>query len=292
MIGLLNLLKPVGLTSRDVVNRVQRLVRPDKAGHAGTLDPLASGVLVVCVGKATRLISYVQDRPKKYRGTFEFGKTSDTDDAEGEIVETGRLREISRAEFENVLPKFVGRISQRPPRYSAVHVEGRRAYDLARQGKEFEIAPREVQIDSLDIVEWDFPRATLDIVCGSGTYIRSLGRDLGETLGCGAYMTDLIRTAVGEFQVADALPLDDLSKDLILDNLIPAGEAVRHLPSAVCEELDKPGILDGKKFVPKSMGDTHETPLVAVYDDSGSLVCLAEPDENGKLKPRQVFLER
>ncbi|HUG18538.1 MAG TPA: tRNA pseudouridine(55) synthase TruB [Planctomycetaceae bacterium] len=292
MIGLLNLLKPVGLTSRDVVNRVQRLVRPDKAGHAGTLDPLASGVLVVCVGKATRLISYVQDRPKNYRGTFEFGKTSDTDDAEGEIVATGLLREISSAEFERVLPKFVGRISQLPPRYSAVHVEGRRAYDLARQGKEFEIAPREVQIDSLDIVEWNFPRVTLDIVCGSGTYIRSLGRDLGETLGCGAYMTDLIRTAVGEFELADALPLDDLSKDLILDNLIPAGEAVRHLPSALCEELDKPGILNGKRFVPKSIRVTDDKSLVAVYDDSDELVCLAEPGASGQLQPRQVFLSR
>jgi tRNA pseudouridine55 synthase len=292
MIGLLNLHKPVGLTSRDVVNRIGRLIRPHKAGHAGTLDPLASGVLLVCVGKATRLIPYVQDRSKTYRAAFELGKTSDTDDAEGTITETGCLRALTREEVEHVLPRFVGRISQLPPRYSAVHVEGRRAYDLARQGKEFEIAPREVEIHSLNLVDWSFPHVTLDVVCGSGTYIRALGRDLGETLGCGAYMTALVRTAVGEFSIADALELDALAESDLSDHLIPAGRAVRHLPSALCDPRDHRDILNGKPFLPLEQEPLGAEPLVAVYGPPDELVCLAEPLATGRLWPRQVFLSR
>ncbi|MCH5377165.1 MAG: tRNA pseudouridine(55) synthase TruB, partial [Planctomycetes bacterium] len=278
---MLNLHKPVCITSRDAVNRVQRIIRSVKVGHAGTLDPAASGVLVLCLGKATRLISYVQDRPKRYVGTFELGKVSTTDDREGEITETGQLSNISREDLEHILPQFVGDIEQVPPVFSAVHVKGKRAYELARKGTEVELEPRTVHIETLEITDWSFPRFSLAIECGSGTYIRSLGRDIGQTLGCGAYMTDLIRTAVGEFTLENALDLDDLSRELIEKNLIPAGEAVRHLPRATCHDSQQTNILNGKQFEPISANDSvsgaEDKSLVAVYDEVDDLVCLAEP---------------
>lgn len=297
MLGLLNLHKPIGMTSRDAVNRVQRIIRPAKVGHAGTLDPLAEGVLVVCLGKATRLISYVQDRPKRYLGSFELGKTSTTDDREGEITETGKLSKFSREELEKILPQFVGEIEQVPPLYSAVHVNGKRAYELARKGADVELEARTVHIERLDITDWSFPRFSLAIECGSGTYIRSLGRDLGETLGCGAYMTELVRTAIGEFILEKALNLEDLSLESIAENLIPPGEAVRHLPRGTCDDSEKANILNGKKF--ESLTEiatdslTQDNRVVAVYDEGDTLVCLAEWDaESNRLQPRQVFLER
>jgi len=297
MFGLLNLHKPIGMTSRDAVNRVQRIIRPVKVGHAGTLDPAAAGVLVLCLGKATRLISYVQDRSKRYLGSFELGKTSTTDDRDGEITETGQLTEFSREDLESILPQFVGDIEQVPPAYSAVHVKGRRAYELARRGADVELEPRAVLIEKLDITDWEFPRFSLEITCGSGTYIRSLGRDLGAALGCGAYMTGLVRTAVGEFTLEKALDLDDLSLEVIERNLIPAGEAVRHLPRATCHDSEKTNILHGKQFAPISASDSvsgaEDNNLVAVYDEADNLVCLAEPVSGSHLlQPRQVFLEQ
>jgi len=297
MLGLLNLDKPQGMTSRDVVNRVQRLIRPIKVGHAGTLDPLATGVLVLCLGKATRLIQYIQDRPKTYRGTFELGTVSTTCDREGELTKTGKLQSLSVDDLKAILPDYLGQIAQVPPKFSAVHVNGKRAYQLAREEKEFELEPRTVHIESLEITDWSFPQFSLNIVCGSGTYIRSLGRDLGESLGCGAYMTDLERTAIGEFQVERALSLDDLSLETIEQHLIPAGEAVIHLPRATCHSSQHADILNGKQFVPQQVPESRslqeDSRLIAVYDETEQLVCLAEPvAESECFKPRQVFLVR
>ncbi|MBD3672668.1 MAG: tRNA pseudouridine(55) synthase TruB [Planctomycetaceae bacterium] len=297
MNGLLILDKPAGMTSRDAVNRVQRLIRPCKVGHAGTLDPLATGVLVLCLGKATRLIRFVQDRPKSYLGTFELGVTSTTDDREGELTATDNLKPLEVDELQAVLPRFQGEIQQVPPRFSAVHVNGQRAYKLARQEADFELEPRSVRIDSIELTAWSFPRFSLQIVCGSGTYIRSLGRDIGAQLGCGAYMTDLIRTSIGDFPLERALSLDELSLETIEQHLIPPGEAVRHLPKAIVHSSQHQMILDGKQFEPElpevSSGDVADSRPFAVYDESDQLVCLAEavPDST-RLQPRQVYLER
>ena len=290
MIGLLNIAKPVGVTSRDVVNQIQPLVRPAKIGHAGTLDPLASGVLVLCVGRATRLISFVQDRLKTYRGTFELGKVSDTDDLEGNVVETGNLREVSHSELEAALAEFVGVIEQVPPAYSAVQIAGRRAYELARKGKPVELPPREVFIASAEIVDWDFPQFSLEIVCGSGTYIRSLGRDLGERLGCGAVMTGLVRTAIGEFRIDDAVAPEELTGDNVASQLIPAAKAVAHLPAVTCTVKQKGLLANGRgiRLRPES-GDA----TVAVFDGAGELVSLAEWDSDSELlMPKLVFVDR
>ena len=178
--GILNINKPSGITSRDAVNQIVRLVgKKIKVGHAGTLDPLASGVLVVCLGPATRLIDKVQAMPKRYRGAFLLGRTSDTEDIEGIVTELADAPAPARAAIEQAAAQMVGVIQQRPPAYSAVKIAGRREYKRARRGEQPEMAPRPITIHALEVVEYDYPRLVLDIRCGSGTYVRSLGRDLG-----------------------------------------------------------------------------------------------------------------
>lgn len=216
--GFLNLDKPAGLTSRDVVNRVQRLVRPIKVGHCGTLDPLATGVLVVCLGPATRLTRFVQDQPKTYIGKFRLGVTSATDDLEGALTEVPGPA-VDASQLEAQLPRFTGNIQQVPPEYSAVKVRGKRAYELARRGAEVRLQPRSVTIWQLELVAFQYPEFELKMQCSSGTYVRSLGRDLGRAVGSAAVMTGLRRTAIGNFQVDNSLPVDALSPASIAAHL-------------------------------------------------------------------------
>lgn len=212
MFGVLNIYKPPGPTSRDVVNRVERLVRPQKAGHAGTLDPIASGVLLVCVGQATRLIEYAQALAKSYRGTFLLGRRSDSDDVEGAVEVVADAIVPTRAEVDAALAPFRGEVMQRPPRHSAVKIAGQRAYALARRGVDFEPEAKAVVIHRLEVARYDYPELVLDVECGSGTYIRSLGRDLAEALGTSAVMAALERVAVGPFTAEDALPFDHVAE--------------------------------------------------------------------------------
>lgn len=286
MIGLLNLHKPAGPTSRDVVNRVQRLVYPAKAGHAGTLDPLASGVLVVGVGPATRLIQYVQQMPKRYRGTFLLGRTSPSDDIEIEPTLLDHPPEPSREAIAAALPRFLGTISQRPPRYSAVKVAGQKAYAKARRGEEVELAPRPVTIHSLEVVEYDYPRLVLDIECGSGTYIRSLGRDLAEELGTAAVMSELVRTAIGHFSLADALPLDDVTPERMTERLHPPGAAVHHLPRVTLDDAQQVEIVHGRTIACDAPPGADE---VAAFDPRGNLVALLGPRGTGNWGPKLVL---
>ena len=197
--GLLNLSKPAEMSSRQAVNLVERLTRPVRAGHAGTLDPLATGVLVVCVGAATRLIGYVQRMPKRYQGTFLLGRQSPTEDIEGDVIELADAPIPTREQVVAVAARFIGRIDQRPPAFSAVKVAGRRAYELARQGRQPEWLPRPVVIHSIEVAAYQYPELILDVACGGGTYIRSLGRDLAESLGTAAVMSALVRTLDRQF---------------------------------------------------------------------------------------------
>lgn len=219
MFGFLNIDKPQWVTSRDAVDRVKWAVPPHKVGHAGTLDPLATGVLIICVGQATRLAEHVQRHPKAYDATFLLGRASDTEDIEGEVRELPDAPRVERRQFEEILPRFVGRIGQVPPAYSAVKVDGRRAYKLARQGHTVQLTARPVDIHHLEIVEFEYPRVRLRVVCGSGTYIRSLGRDLARAVGTEAVMTALRREWIGPFRVEDALPLDAVQRDSLAAHL-------------------------------------------------------------------------
>lgn len=228
--GLLNLNKPTGVSSRAVVNQVQRLVRPAKVGHAGTLDPLATGVLVTCVGAATRLTDYLHRMPKRYRATFQLGFESDSEDIETDLRALSDARRPTRFEIEAVLPEFLGAIHQVPPRFSAIKVQGKRAYRLARRGDEVELAPRVIQIHRLEVASYDYPDLVLDIDCGTGTYVRSLGRDLAVRLGTGAVMSALTRLAIGPFRVEEALDPDQLAPETIGAALYPLTAAVPMLP--------------------------------------------------------------
>jgi len=195
--------KPKGITSFDVIRRLRNKLGIKKMGHAGTLDPLATGLLIIAIGSATKEISKYMNLPKEYEVLVEFGKTSTTYDADGEITQC-ILNDVGRGEFEKVLEGFIGEIMQTPPIFSAKKIKGVRAYDLARQGKEVKLEPRKVQIDKIEILEWSWPFVRLRVNCGKGTYIRSLAHDIGEKLGCGGYVKELRRTAIGEFKVENA----------------------------------------------------------------------------------------
>lgn len=211
MHGFLNIDKPTGMTSHDVVARVRRLAGQKRVGHAGTLDPAATGVLVLALGAATRLIEYVQDETLKgYRALVRLGQTTTTDDAEGQPLESRPLPPLDTAALEATLVPFVGTIQQVPPMYSALHHQGQRLYDLARAGITLDLPARTVTITRLDLVSWQPPDLTLDVLCGKGTYIRSLARDLGATLGCGGHLAALRRTRVGTFTIENTRALDGL----------------------------------------------------------------------------------
>lgn len=282
--GFLNIHKPSGITSRKVVDEVLRLLRLGgvrsrdlpKVGHAGTLDPLACGVLVVCIGAATRLIDVLHSLPKKYLATFLLGRRSDTEDIEGQVVEVAvdQAQKLSRLQIEAVLPEFRGGIEQVPPAFSAVRVEGKRAYELARRGRPIALQAKPVEIYHLEVVRFEPPELQLDIECSSGTYIRALGRDLGERLGCGAVMSALVRTQVASFKVSDAIPFDAFSRDVLTQQLQPLAAAVQHLPAYECTANEVLLTTHGRSFAPRSEGWwTKKTPW-SETKPSGSLAML------------------
>ena len=208
--GWLVLDKPAGMTSTSAGNRVRRLLDAQKLGHAGTLDPMATGVLPLAFGEATKTIGLLAEDEKRYGFTARWGVTTTTDDAEGEVLETSEKRP-TREEIEAALPAFRGTILQRPPRYSAIKVAGERAYDLAREGEDFELAPRPVEIDAFELVDCpDADHARFEVVCGKGSYMRALARDLGAALGCGGHVSALRRIAVGPFHESQAISLESL----------------------------------------------------------------------------------
>ncbi len=210
--GVLVVDKPVGMTSHDVVQAIRNGTGLRRAGHTGTLDPRASGVLVILVGPAVRLSEYVSASDKRYQAIIRLGSTTDTFDADGKFTRSNTPVNVTEAQFEEVLQTFVGEIEQTPPPYSAVKVQGRKAYEMARQGEEVELAPRKIQVHHLEVLEWAPPEVVVDVHCSSGTYVRSLANDLGEKLGCGAYLVGLRRTKSGRFTLRDATPLRKLQE--------------------------------------------------------------------------------
>jgi len=238
--------KPTGLTSRQIVDKVAKIVRPAKAGHAGTLDPLATGVLVVAIGCATRLISYIQQGRKRYIGRFELGKRSDTDDSEGQIRDGGDWSGITRDQLDEAIAEFIGVIHQVPPQFSAVHVDGQRAYALARRGQTVDLQARPVEVFSVRVTQFAPPEFELELECGSGTYVRSIGRDLGEQLGCGAIMTSLRRLTVGPFSVENAVPYDNLDVATLRAALQPPVQAIADLPRRNVDDNEAKALRQGK----------------------------------------------
>ena len=201
--GVINVYKEKGFTSHDVVAIVRRTIHMKKVGHTGTLDPDAEGVLPVCVGKATKLSDVIMDGRKSYRAMLRLGMTTTTEDASGEVLETKEV-DFNEDKIREVVASFIGKLEQVPPMYSAIKINGQRAYKLAREGKDFEIPSREVEIYSIEILNYSYPELTIRIHCSSGTYIRTLAEDIGKTLGTGAYLTTLRRIKIGSYDIKDA----------------------------------------------------------------------------------------
>lgn len=287
LFGLLNLNKPSGITSRKLVDMVQRLDRSVKVGHSGTLDPLASGVVVVGVGHATRLVEYVQEMPKRYRATFLLGRSSDTEDVEGTITELPDATPPSLEALQEAAARLSGgEIEQRPPVFSALKVSGRRAYDLARQGETPDLPPRVVRVDRLEILHYEYPELSVDVRCGGGTYIRSLGRDLAELAGSAAVMSSLVRLAVGDFTLETALDPAILTRYNLGEHLLNPRLAVQGvMDEIVLTESDQQRVGHGLAIpAPSIQGDR-----AAAYDSAGRLVGILERRPDGTFRATKNF---
>lgn len=286
MFGILNVNKPAGWTSRDVVNRVQNLVRPAKVGHAGTLDPLATGVLVVCVGPATRLIADVQQMEKSYEATFLLGRTSPSEDVETEVTQLDSPVEPTVDQLKTVLPNFLGRIEQQPPIYSAIKRDGQPAYKQARKGKKVSLQPRSIEVYELTILGYEYPELRLAIRCGSGTYVRSLGRDLARAVGTEAVMSALVRRRIGEFSVDDSVNLASLTLDNLGEYLLSPLQAVPHLPKITLDEPSVRAIHHGRAVSSEQLGipEGYDARMAAV-DGNHRLVALLKTRRPGEVAP-------
>ncbi len=242
--------KPPGMTSTAVVNTVKRLTDAAKAGHGGTLDPLATGILPVAFGEATKTMQYVVDGLKTYRFTLRWGSETDTDDADGTVVRTDEARP-DEAAVRAVLPDFTGEVEQVPPRYSAIKVDGQRAYDRARDGEEFELEPRQVWIETLDLVDMpDGDHAVFEVSCGAGTYMRSLARDIARAVGAAGHIADLRRTRVGPFAEENAISLDELRSfghsAAVLEHLLPVETALDDIPALALTDSEASRLRNGQ----------------------------------------------
>jgi len=291
--GWLVLDKPVGMTSTQAVGAVRRLFDARKAGHAGTLDPLATGVLPIALGEATKTVPYAVDGTKHYRFTVRWGAGTDTDDAEGRITETRELRPAREA-VEALLPRFTGSILQTPPAFSAIKVDGNRAYDLARAGEVVELEARLVQIDSLDLRDMpDADTAVFEARCGKGTYVRALARDMGSELECLGHLIALRRTRVAPFDEAQAVRLSDLEaaaeegEDALHALLLPIEAALQDLAAISVGQNDAARLLRGQAVLirgrdaPTTTGPTYAT-------CKGQLIAVGQI-EKGELRPVRVF---
>jgi tRNA pseudouridine55 synthase len=288
--------KPVGMTSTHAVSVVKRLFGARRAGHAGTLDPLASGLLPIALGEATKTVPFVMDGRKLYRFTVRWGEERDTDDSEGRVIAASNARPDAEA-IRALLPSFTGAIQQVPPRYSAIKIDGERAYDLARDGETVELQAREVTIDRLELTESpDADHAVFEAECGKGTYVRSLARDIGRTLGCGGHVCALRRCAVGSFTEETMILLADLEalchraasgEASLADALMPVETALDDIPALAVSGPDAARLQRGQAVLLRG----RDAPIFSgpVYvTASGQLIALAEVDR-GEIVPKRVF---
>jgi tRNA pseudouridine55 synthase len=269
--GILLVDKPPGLTSHDVVDRVRRALGVRRVGHAGTLDPMATGLLVMGVGRATRLLRFLGDLDKTYEGTGRLGEETDTLDAEGTVVRTAEVR-VSKDQLGATMAGLVGELEQRPPAYSAVKVGGRKLYEAARRGEVVQAPPRTVHVRSFDLLGLQGRDFEFRAVVSGGTYVRSLVAEVGDRLGCGAHLVRLVRTAIGGFPLSDAVPVDDLGQPL------PAERAVAHLPTYAVGPEEAAAARHGRCLAPAGIDGPYalvdpDARLIGVWRDTGTKSC-------------------
>jgi tRNA pseudouridine55 synthase len=295
MDGILNINKPIGMTSHDVVARVRKLLAQRRVGHAGTLDPAASGVLPICAGQATRVVEYLSESGKAYRATILFGIETATYDAEGEVTKTTSTTALSLAHIESLLPAFLGAQMQVPPRYSAIKLQGQPAYKRARAGEELTMQARPITITRLEIINWQPPSLILDIECSKGTYIRSLAHDLGERSGYLAHLRALVRTRSGPFRLEDSISLDQLAEAAAQGNvahhLHAADVALEQYPAITLDAEMTERVRHGNTFIGnEDVMTATEAKLVRVYGGDGRFLAIAEWDEARRVwQPVKVF---
>jgi tRNA pseudouridine55 synthase len=277
--------KPIGMTSTHAVSRLKRIFNAKKAGHAGTLDPLASGILPVAFGEATKTVPYVQDGEKSYRFTVRWGAETDTDDSDGRIVAESDLRPDDAA-ISALLPRFIGTIAQRPPAYSAIKIAGERAYDLAREGEIVDLAPRPVTIYDFILLGSDDGSSTFETACGKGTYVRALARDMGRLLGCFGHVTALRRTRVGPFREDDATLLSQLEEGDASAALRPISAGLGDLTRILVDRSDAARLRRGQAMLLRSAGAPIEG---QAYAACSGVVIAVGTIENGELVPSRVF---
>lgn len=284
LFGFLNIYKPKGLTSHDVVARLRKITKVRQIGHTGTLDPFATGVLPICIGKATRLIEYLDD-DKEYLATVQFGKNTTTYDLEGEITATFD-KKVTEEDVKNALKDFEGEISQIPPIYSAIKVNGKKLYDYARQGQDIEIKPRKVTISKIELKEFDktSQSAKITVACSKGTYIRSIAYDLGAKLGCGGYLTALERTKAGKFQVNTAIKLEYLTEvSQIVENLINPLDML-NIPIHNLSENERERVSHGMSICNSDFPDSD----IVILSYGGRIYAIGKVEQN-KILVKKVF---
>ncbi len=282
MFGFLNVYKPVGMTSHDVVSKLRKLTNIKQIGHTGTLDPFAEGVLPVCIGKATRLIEFLED-DKEYLATVQFGVSTTTYDREGEVIYTSDKKLVSE-DVKNALKAFEGEISQLPPIYSAIKVKGKKLYEYARRGQEVEIKPRKVTIENIELKSFDekLQQAEILIKCSKGTYIRSIANDLGQKLECGAHLIKLVRTQAGRFRIENSVNLEGLD---IVNNLINPVDMLNY-PEINVNCVDMEYIRNGRALKNKNI--KHGSLVILIYNDNE--ICAVGIADNDVIKLKKVFL--
>jgi len=305
MDGIFNINKPTGLTSHDVVASIRKLLKQKRAGHAGTLDPAASGVLPICIGQGTRVAEYLSASGKAYQAEIVFGIVTDTYDSEGAVVSTASVADLTLSRVEQALRRFIGPQLQMPPRYSAIKLQGKPAYERARAGEQISLEPRPITIHQLEVLDWLPPRLTLAVECSSGTYIRSLAYDLGEYLGCGAYLNALVRTRSGPFTLAESITLEQVADAVtggtnvevaagIARFLHPPDIALRQYPALRLDDFTVERVLHGNAFKYEDQEDSWQgqaSSLARVYDAAGRFLAIAEWDgERDRWQPKKVLV--
>ncbi len=293
MDGVLNINKPSGVTSHDVVESVRRILHERRIGHTGTLDPLATGVLVLCAGRATKIAQYLEAGEKEYKATMRLGVTTDTLDADGLVQETKSYTPPDRRKIIEVLHGFIGSIMQRPPAYSAVKVAGVPSYKLAREGRAALLEPRPVTIFSIELTAFEDPVASLTVACSKGVYIRTLCAEIGDALGMGAHLIGLERTRSGRFSIDRAISLDQLQEMMAAGSaeqaLTPIDDALAAFPVISISEAETVRVLHGNQIsCPLSFANVAAGGHVRLHSPSGRLLGLARVDA-GVLKPDLVF---
>lgn len=287
-LGILPVDKPVGPTSHDAVSAVRRGLRTRQVGHTGTLDPFASGLLLVCVGAATRLAEYFAPLPKTYVATLRLGEATNTDDHTGEVIASSDgWREVTREAVAAALAEQVGEIQQVPPAFSAKKVDGQRMYDVARRGGEVNLPPVPVTIYAIRVLSVDLPDVAFEVECGNGTYIRAIARDVGAALGVGGHLRELRRTRIGPHDVERAVSLDQLGDaERVAAAMISPADALSHLPRVVADAAGETEIRHGRTL--PAPGELRVTGPVAIVSAGGGLLAVGESAE-GVVRPRKVF---